>query len=72
MRTAMPSTGLSGEVEEAVGEDEEEVEDGEEGEVRTLGLTSTSFFRSSCLLLPRERERRKISTKLYVSISTIQ
>lgn len=60
MRTSSPSVGLSGEVEEAVGEDEEEVEDGDEGEVTLLGLTSTSFFsfRSTCLLfVPEERER---------------
>lgn len=55
MRTVTPSAGLSGE-EEAVGEDEEEVDDGEESEVSPLGLTSTSFFRSTCLLfVPAER-----------------
>ncbi len=49
-----------------MGEDEEEVEDGDEGEVTLLGLTSTSFFsfRSTCLLLEPEREgKRIISTK---------
>ncbi len=63
MPTSSPSAGLSGEVEEAVGEDEEEVEDGDEGEVTLLGLTSTSFFsfRSTCLLfVPGEREREII------------
>lgn len=56
MRTVGPSAGLSGGVEEAVGE--EELEDGDEGQVTPLGLTSTFFsFRSKCLLLvPRERE----------------
>lgn len=60
VRTSSPSAGLTGEVEEAVGEDEEEVEDGDEGEVALLGLTSTSFFsfRSTCLLfVPGEREK---------------
>lgn len=60
VRTSSPSAGLSGEVEEAVGEDEEEVEDGDEGEVSPPGLTSASFFsfRSTCLLfVPGERER---------------
>lgn len=69
MRTSCPSVGLSGEVEEAVGEDEEDVEDGDEGDVTLLGLTSTSFFsfRSGCLLfVPGERKRenkRIMSTK---------
>lgn len=60
MRTSSPSAGLSGEVEDTVGEDEDEVEDGDEGEVTLLGLTSTSFFsfRSTCLLfVPGEREQ---------------
>lgn len=50
--------GLTGEAEEAVGEDE--VDDGDEGEVTLLGLTSTSFFsfRSTCLLfVPKGNER---------------
>jgi len=51
--------GLSGEVEEAVGEDE--VEEGDEGDVTPLGLASTSFFsfRSTCLLfVPDEQQRQ--------------
>lgn len=62
VHTSSPSAGLSGEVEEAVGEVEEEVEDGDEGEVALLGLTSISFFsfRSTCLLFgPGERKRGK-------------
>lgn len=59
--TSSPSAGLSGDVEEAVGEDEEEVEDGDEGEVTPPGLTSASFFsfRSTCLLfVPGQKERK--------------
>lgn len=45
-----------GEAEEVVGEDD--VDDGDEGEVALLGLTSTSFFsfRSTCLLFVPERK----------------
>lgn len=58
--TSCPSVGLTGEAEEAVGEDE--VDDGDEGEV-TLGLTSASFFsfRSTCLLFGPEGNQRIIS-----------
>ena len=48
-----------------MGEDEEEVEDGDEGEATPLGPTSASFFsfRSTCLLLvPGERQKRIMST----------
>ena len=50
--TSSPSTGLSGELEEVAGEDEEEVEEGDVGEGVPLGPASTSFFsfRSTCLL----------------------
>lgn len=52
--------GLTGEAEEA-GEDE--VDDGDEGEVTLLGLTSTSFFsfRSTFLLFVPEGNQRIIS-----------
>lgn len=56
-----------------MGDDEEEVEDGDEGEVTPLGLTSTSFFsfRSTCLLfVPEEKERDKLISNKRV-ISTI-
>lgn len=62
MRTSCPSAGLRGEVDEAVGEDEEEVEDGDEGEETPLGLMSASFFsfRSTCLLfVPRRRKSER-------------
>lgn len=80
MPTSNPSAGLSGDVEEAVGEDEEEVEDGDEGEVTLLGLASTSFFsfRSTCLLFvpgerrgKGERERVVSTNSVYVYIKNI-
>lgn len=46
-----------------MGEDEDEVEDGDEGDVALLGLMSTSFFsfRSTCLLfVPGGRGNRRI------------
>lgn len=45
-----------------MGEDEDEVEDGDEGDAALLGLTSTSFFsfRSTCLLfVPGGRGNRR-------------
>lgn len=72
LQTSCPSAGLTGEVEEAVGEDEDEVEDGDEGDATRLGLTSTSLvsFRSTCLLFapaPREQgeERVQKCTKVW-------
>lgn len=52
--------GLSDEDEEVVGEDEDDVEEGDEGEVTPLALVSVSFFsfRSTCLLFVPEREER--------------
>lgn len=61
MCTSGPSAGLSGELEDTVGDDEEDVEDGDEGDVTPPGLTSTSFFsfRSMCLLfVPEGREQQ--------------
>lgn len=65
LQTSCPSAGLTGEVEEAVGEDEDEVEDGDEGDATRLGLTSTSLvsFRSTCLLFapaPREQGEERV------------
>lgn len=66
MLTCSPSTGLSGEVEDAVGEDGDEVVDGDEGELSLLGLTSTSFFsfRSTCLLFVPEDGEQEDNEKL--------
>lgn len=49
-----------------VGEDE--VDDGDEGEVTLLGLTSTSFFsfRSTCLLFVPERKPKDHQCKMYI------
>lgn len=69
MRTVTPCAGLRGE-EEAVGEDEDEVEDGEEGEVSPLGLTSASFFRSICLpSVPRKREKESVYKSICVNMN---
>lgn len=66
VRTSSPSAGLSGEVEEAVGEDEEE--DSDEGEVTPAGLTSISFFsfRSTCLLFVPGTEIENITWTIEV------
>lgn len=56
--------GLTGEAEEVAGEDE--VDDGDEGELTLLGLTSTSFFsfRSTCLLFIPKANQRIISVNV--------
>lgn len=73
VHTSCPSAGLSGEVEVDVGEDDEEVEDRDEGEVALLGLTSANFFsfKSTCLLfVPRRdgknKKKRRIMTRVHV------
>ena len=74
MSTSSPLAGLSGEVEEAVGEEEDEVEDGDEGEVTLLGLTSTSSFsfRSACLLfVPGAREQEDNEYKQFIHSSKV-